>query len=80
MRCHFVSKWNDGTMITTPAEFDNITGLVSAKTVDIDPDGLLESEYIILPGGQEVGVCMICHEFTNNGPDKCRNPYCESHH
>ena len=91
IKCIFTSVWSDGSEITTNCELDPRTGEVFPESVDIDPDGTLECEYITLESGEEIPVCMDCHSFilqTVMIPDEhthdlhevkeCKNPDCDN--
>jgi len=87
----FVSRWGDGSIITSPAELVVETGEVTAETVAVDPKGELDREEF-WPGGDEdeaKNVCPVCHEYvmrtrTFGGKslaehEECSNPGCMSH-
>jgi hypothetical protein len=89
IQCTFTSIWGDGSEITTSGTYNPETREVSAKSVDVDPDGGLEREYITLSNGTELEVCTKCHEYLlkvsmDEGIGKqleenmiCPNPNCE---
>jgi hypothetical protein len=90
IKCTFTSVWSDDSAITTACEYDPKTGEVISSTVDINPDGCLEREYITLPNKEEIEVCPTCHSYVMktvmnpgighdlNEEEECSDPDCES--
>jgi len=86
----FTSIWSSGTEVTTPGTYNPKTDEVTAESASIDPDGCLTREYITLPDGDELEVCMDCHSYvlkpvvtdladlSFGETPECRNPDCES--
>ena len=66
-KCTFVSVWDGGVCIESPAELDETTGEICAASVDVtlleDEPDILEREYLEMPDGEEKEVCPVCHEF-----------------
>ena len=63
--CEFVSVWDGGREIRTPACYDKETGLVeSLKSVEADDLDVLDREFIELPDDSTETVCPHCHEFV----------------
>lgn len=88
MKCEFTSVWDDGSIVTTPCEYDPDTGEVSPEVSKGEPPtGCLIREYITLDE-EEIEVCTDCHEYTlktvvGDRADlsygeygECRNPTC----
>lgn len=64
IKCEFTSEWDDGSVVTTPCEFNPDTGEVHPETSNGPiPEGCLEREYITLHDGEEKEVCNTCHGF-----------------
>lgn len=60
----FVSVWESGEAITTPAILDENTGEVITESVDINlDDDILEREYFEDEEGEEYNICPNCHSF-----------------
>jgi hypothetical protein len=91
MKCTFTSEWDDGSIVTTPCEYDPETGEVNPEvSKGPAPEGSLEREYITLPDGDERKVCSRCHTFvikiavgdladlSYGEYEECMNPDCES--
>jgi hypothetical protein len=89
MKCEFTSVWDDGSVVTTPCEYDPETGLCDPEVSKGPiPTGMLKEEFITLPDGKECLVCNVCHEYTmrpviNEHTGKqlseeleCNNPNC----
>lgn len=91
VKCTFVSVWDCGTEIETPAKVHLHTGELVVDSIDVDDYDLnmLEREYIIL-GDDEFEVCSECHEYITNSRvvcgigmnfdeiKSCRNTECEN--
>ena len=89
LKTTFTSKWDDGSVVKTPCEYNPETGEVTAESVDFEPDAALVQEYISLPDEDEIPVCTTCHEYTmrvvvGDRADEsygeyleCRNPDCD---
>lgn len=90
MKGNFYSIWSDGSKIVTPAILIKKTGEVSTKSVSADPKALLVREFFETPKGNELEICMTCHEYILktvmnpgighdlNEETECSNPECES--
>lgn len=89
MKCEFTSVWDDGSVVTTPCEYNSDTGKVEPEVSKGEiPTGGLIREYITLADGEEIEVCTDCHSYTlkkvvgdradlSYGEyDECRNPEC----
>ncbi len=74
--CTFVSVWDDGILINTPAVYMKKTGRVITESVGIEGLDILKSEYIVLEG-RVINICSECHEYVIVG-EKCRNEHCDS--
>ena len=94
MKGTFVSVWDDGTEIRTPATLDTETGEVDAETADIENLDILQREYFesdeSFNSGEEYDICPECHEYILKTVMKegigstlyedrvCSNPDCEN--
>lgn len=89
MKCEFTSVWDDGSVVTTPCEYNPDTGEVEPEvSKDTVPTGSLLREFIALEDGENIEVCMDCHSYTlktvvgdradlSYGEyEECRNPEC----
>lgn len=90
----FVSVWDDGTEIRTPAILDETSGAVDAETSDIENLEILQREFFessdFANSGEEFEICPECHEYIlktvmKEGVGKtlyeaqvCSNRYCEN--
>jgi hypothetical protein len=67
MKGTFVSIWDDGTEIRTPAVLDEKTGEVDAETADVENLDILQREYFesdeFANAGEEYEICPECHTF-----------------
>jgi hypothetical protein len=89
MKGNFVSIWDGGDKIITPAELDVEIGEVTTKSVDADVEHL-DKEYFEDEDGNEYAICPECHEYIlktvmKDGIGKtlyealvCSNPDCEN--
>jgi hypothetical protein len=65
MKCTFTSIWDDGSIVTTPCEYDPKDGEVSPEVSKGPvPSGCLEREFITLPDEEEIEVCPVCHGYV----------------
>jgi len=64
LNCKFTSVWDDGSVVTTPCEYDPESGEVSPEFEDVEIEGALVREYITLEDDEELDVCMDCHSFV----------------
>jgi len=90
MKGTFVSVWDDGTEIRTPAILDETSGSVDAETADVENLDILEREYFESSDGEEYEICPECHEYILKTVMKdgigstlyealvCSNPDCEN--
>jgi hypothetical protein len=87
--CAFTSEWSDGSTVTTQCVYNPDTGEVTPEVSQGPvPTGTLDEEYITLPDGTLINICMVCHSFVlkpamNPGightlyeAEECRNPDC----
>lgn len=67
MKGTFVSVWDGGQEIRTPAVLDTETGEVTAESVEADDVEMLDREYFESSehenSGEEFEVCPECHEY-----------------
>jgi hypothetical protein len=64
MKCEFTSEWDDGSVVTTACTYNPKTGAVNpGVSKGPIPEGSLDREYITLPGGDELEICMQCHSY-----------------
>ena len=67
MKGTFVSVWDDGTEIRTPAILDETSGSVDTETADIENLDILQREYFesdeSFNAGEEYEICPECHEY-----------------
>ena len=91
--CEFVSIWDGGVELRSPAFFDRKDGSVTVLKAQ-SGDGVehLDREFIELPNGDELEVCLTCHEsvmktITDLSSKTleiegaaCSNTECESNH
>ena len=67
MKGTFVSVWDDGTEIRTPATLDTATGEVDAEIADVENLDILQREYFesdeSFNAGEEYEICPECHTF-----------------
>ena len=76
VKCEFTSVWSDGSVVTTPCLYIPKTGKTNPKVSKAEaPSGTVEQEYITLPEGEQLEVCLECHKYVLNGSD-CPNPSC----
>jgi len=92
MKGTFISIWNDGIEISTPAELNTETGELIIESVNVDGLDLdiLINEKFIDENDDKYEVCPDCHCFimrtvmsdgighTLNEIKVCSDPYCES--
>jgi hypothetical protein len=94
MKGTFVSVWDSGEEIRTPAELDTETGEVTTESVQANDVETLVNEYFesseFSNGGGIFEICPECHEYIlkdvmNEGIGKtlyevqvCTNPDCEN--
>lgn len=94
MKGTFVSVWDGGIEIRTPAELDEATGEVTTESVEPGDVETLDREYFesseFVNAGEEYEVCPDCHEYIlkvvmKEGEGKtlyeaqvCSNPDCEN--
>lgn len=65
MNVTFTSVWEGGSLVKTPATYNQNTSLVEVDSpIEFDPSGCLTKEYITLPDGTDLDVCPECHEYT----------------
>lgn len=65
IKCEFTSVWDDGSVVTTPCEYDPETGRTDPEVSKAEPpQGVPVREYITLPDGDELDVCPDCHEYV----------------
>lgn len=64
INCTFVSVWDDRHEVKSACVYDPETGEVIPEVLDVDIDGVLTREYIILPDEKEIEVCMTCHSYV----------------
>jgi len=89
MKCEFTSVWDDGSVVTTPCDYDPDTGEVNPEVSNGPvPTGMVDREYSTLEDGEEIEVCLDCHSYTmkkvvGDRADlsygeygECRNPEC----
>jgi hypothetical protein len=88
----FVSVWDGGEEVRTPAELNTKTGEVTTESVDVEGLDLdiLDREYFETSDGDELEVCTDCHEYilktvmkegigkTLNEVHVCSNPDCDN--
>lgn len=86
----FVSVWDDGTEIRTPAILDETSGAIDAETADVENVDILQREYFESSDCEEYEICPECHEYilktvmrdgvghTYNEVRVCSNPDCEN--
>ncbi len=86
----FTSVWDGGFEVTTPAEFDEITGEVISESVDPGDVEVLDREFFTDENGDELTICPDCHTFimttkmfdgvghTYEERSVCFNPFCEN--
>jgi hypothetical protein len=61
----FVSEYDDGSILVSPAKYDASTGQISdIHAIDINMTGMLSREFIIRRSGEEIEICLQCHEHT----------------
>ena len=61
----FVSEYDDGSILASPAKYDPDTGeITDIHPIDINMTGMLSREFIIRRSGEEIDVCQECHEHT----------------
>lgn len=67
MKGTFVSVWDGGTEIRTPAELDEQTGEVTTESVEAGNVEILDREYFesseFFNSGEEFEICPECHTF-----------------
>ena len=85
----FVSVWDGGIEISTPAELNVRTGEVVADSVNVDGLDTLEEEKFVDENGKEYEICGCCHTYirktvmtpgigkTLNELKVCSDFYCE---
>ena len=64
--CEFVSVWDSGREIKTKATYDVTSGHVRADVTkeDVSDLDILTREYIEIPGGGDIEICLVCHKYT----------------
>jgi hypothetical protein len=94
MKGTFVSIWDDGIEVSTPAELDETTGEITTESVDVSNLDILQREYFesseFQNSGEEFEVCPECHNFitkvvvkegvgkTLNEVPVCSDPDCDN--
>lgn len=90
MKGTFISIWDDGIEISSPAELNEQTGELIVEQVSIDNLDILDNEIFIDESGNEFEVCEICHNYimktimvdgighTYEEKSVCSNKYCEN--
>lgn len=94
MKGTFVSVWDGGTEISTPATVDPQTGEITSESIEATDVEILEREYFesneFWNQGEEFEVCPVCHEYLTKVVMKegigktlyeervCMNPDCEN--
>lgn len=75
----FISVWDGGMEISTPAELHEETGEISTESVDVEGLDLeiLEREYFVNQHGGEFEVCTECHSYILNDKGRCSDPNCK---
>ena len=63
MKGTFVSVWDGGTEIRTPAELDLSTGEVITESVEAGNVEILDREYFESETGDELDICPDCHTY-----------------
>ena len=77
IKCTFTSEWDDGSIVTTPCVYDDVTGQTDPEVSNGPvPTGMVLREYITLPDGDELEVCHDCHEYVRQEDSDCPNPDC----
>jgi len=92
IKCTFTSEWDDGSIVTTPCVYDDVTGQTDPEVSNGPvPTGMVLREYITLPDGDELEVCHDCHEYvlrpvvgeradlSYGEYQECLNPDCPDH-
>ena len=86
----FVSIWDGGIEISTPAELDEKTGEVTTGVSDVQGLEVLEEEKFVDDDGDEHEICGCCHTYIRKtimmpGVGKtlqevkvCSDYYCEN--
>lgn len=63
----FVSVWDDGTEIRTPAILDETSGSVDTESSEVENVDILQREYFesseFSNAGEEYEICPECHEY-----------------
>ena len=88
MKGTFISIWDGGQEIRTPAILNSKTGEITTKPVDADVEHL-DREYFesseFFNSGEEFEICPECHGFIlklvikeGNEALVCSNPECEN--
>ena len=60
--CEFVSVWDGGQEIRTPAFFDTRRRIVVTDAVEAPDVECLEREYLDMLDCVEIEICTTCHE------------------
>ena len=87
--CSYTSEWDDGSVVTTPCVYNEVTGEVEPEVSEGPvPTGMVDREYITLEGGSQIEVCPECHEYvlktivddnhdlSFGSHQECSNPNC----
>lgn len=63
--CEFTSEWDDGSVVTTPCNYNQETGELEIEISKAPaPTGMVTREYITLEDGEEITVCPECHGYV----------------
>jgi len=88
MKGTFISIWDGGNLISTPAILNTQTGKITTESVDADVE-ILDREYFesqeFFNSGEEFEICPECHEYIlklvikeGNEALICSNPECKN--
>ena len=88
----FISIWDGGIEISTPAELDEQTGEVYTEPINVDGLDILNREYFIDEDEKEYEICPECHTYIMKTVMKdgighcldevrvCSDPECENNY
>ena len=64
----FVSLWDSGNEVRTPAILCLATGVISTESVDVEGLDIFEGEYFEKKDGSRLEVCEDCHNHLMGFP------------